>query len=299
MAKISVVINTLNEEDNIADAIDSVKKLADEIVVVDMHSDDKTTKIAEKKGASVYMHKRMGYVEPARNFAIEKSKGDWILILDADERIPIKLSKKLRQIADEGAKDYWALPRKNIIFGKWIKHSRWWPDYNIRFFKKGNVNWSHVIHSVPETIGQGGDIEAKEDLAIVHYHYNSISQFINRMDRYTNHQAKDLVYEGYLFKWQDLVTKPAQEFFSRYFFGKGYKDGVYGLVLALFQMISEATKYIKIWELQGLKQKDIELNEVITELKKVQKDANYWYADTLLKEKGGTINRIKRKYKLS
>ncbi len=116
-------------------AIVSVKKLASEIVVVDMHSDDDTQKIAKKLGAKVFTHKRTGYVEPARNFAIGKATGEWILILDTDEKVSKILADRLKQIsADDNSADYYRLPRKNIIFGKWIKHSRWWPDYNIRFF---------------------------------------------------------------------------------------------------------------------------------------------------------------------
>src|SRR3989337_4151360 len=96
MARISVVINTLNEEKNLPRAIASIKGLADEIIVVDMQSDDNTKEVAEKLGALVYDHKRTGYVEPARNFAISKASGDWVLVLDADEEVPPKLREKLR-----------------------------------------------------------------------------------------------------------------------------------------------------------------------------------------------------------
>lgn len=299
MANISVVINTINEEENIADAIDSVEDLADEVVVVDMESEDKTVEIAKRMGAKVYSHKRTGYVEPARNFAIKKASGDWILIIDADERVPSKLAKVLKKYAEEGEKDYFAIPRKNIIFGKWIKNSRWWPDYNIRFFKKGKVTWSHIIHSVPETRGVGADIAAEENMALTHYHYTSISQYIERMNRYTSHQAKDMLDGGYKFKWQDLLTKTSGEFFSRYFFGGGYKDGLHGLVVALLQLTSEIVKYVKVWEKQGYIKENISVKDVINEMKKVQKDANYWHADTLVILNGGVIHRLKRKFKLS
>lgn len=299
MAKISVVINTINEEDNIADAIDSVDGLADEIVVVDMESDDKTVEIAKRMGAKVFSHKRTGYVEPARNYAIKKATGDWILILDADERVPEKLSKLLKTYAEEEEKNYVAIPRKNIIFGKWIKHSRWFPDYNIRFFKKGMVTWSHIIHSVPETRGNGGDVEATEELALVHHHYTSISQYITRMDRYTSHQAKDLIKDDYKFKWTDLIRKPSEEFFSRYFMSDGYKDGLHGMALSLLQSFSELVKYLKVWEIYKFNEQNVTEVQMIKEMKEVQKNANYWYADTLLKVGGGSINRIKRKFKLS
>ena len=106
MSKISVVINTLNEEKNLPRVLASVKKLADEIVVVDMESNDKTREIARKAGARVFKHKRMGYVEPARNFAIGKAKSEWILILDADELVTETLAKKLKGISNKSGYGY-------------------------------------------------------------------------------------------------------------------------------------------------------------------------------------------------
>lgn len=136
MKKISVVINTLNEEKNIALAIKSVREFADEVVVVDMHSEDKTCEVAESLGAKVFTFERKSYVEPARNFAISKASGDWVFILDADERATPQLLAKLKKIVKENQYDFVNIPRKNLIFGKWIRHSLWWPDYNIRFLER-------------------------------------------------------------------------------------------------------------------------------------------------------------------
>jgi len=155
--------------------------------------------------------------------------------LDADEEITPKLAKILKDLATGKEISFYRLPRKNIIFGKWLRHSLWWPDYNIRFFKKGNVQWSEKIHSVPLTRGTGKDLEAKEVNAIVHHHYQSISQYLERMNRYTNIQAEELSKSGYQFRWQDMVKKPMGEFLSRFFVGEAYKDGLRGLILALLQ----------------------------------------------------------------
>ena len=257
MPKISVVINTRNEEGNIKRCLDSVKWV-DEIIVVDMYSEDKTVAIAKKMGAKVFPHKYTFYVEPARNFAISKTSGDWILILDADEEISPKLAKIIKKLS-ENHKDltFFRLPRKNIIFSKWLKHSRWWPDYNIRFFRKGCVRWSEKIHSVPLTRGTGRDLEAKEINAITHYHYRTISQYLERMNRYTDIQAKELIKNDYQFHWRDILKKPMGEFLSRFFAGEGYKDGLHGLVLALLQSFSEVVKYIKVWEKEKFIEQDI------------------------------------------
>ena len=122
--KISVVINTLNEVKNLPRAVASVKDLASEIVVTDMGSTDGTIEVARKLGAKVFSHKKLNYVEPARNFAVGKAQGPWILILDADEEIPQSLVKKIKQIVGAPEADYYRLPRKNIIFGKWIEHTK-------------------------------------------------------------------------------------------------------------------------------------------------------------------------------
>lgn len=300
VGKISVVINTLNEEKSFPRALASVKNFADEIVVVDMKSDDKTVEIARKAGAKVYQHKRIGYVEPARNYALSKASGEWILILDADEQAPKALIKKLKEIVKKSEADYYRLPRKNIIFSKWIKHSRWWPDYNIRFFRKGFVSWSEIIHSVPITQGKGLDLQAREDLAIIHDHYDSIEQFVERMNRYTSEHAKLRVKDDYEFDWQDLIKKPIEEFLSRYFSGEGYKDGLHGLALASLQAFSEFVLYLKIWQNKGFKEEKTQVRAVVKAIKDAEADIHYWQADALLKQGGGgIIQRIKRKFKLA
>lgn len=296
---ISVVINTFNEEKNLPNALASVKDLADEIVVVDMHSDDKTAAIAKKFGAKVYQHERTNYVEPARNFAISKATGDWILILDADEEVPVLLAKKLKKLAELEEKQIYRIPRKNIIFGKWMKYSRWWPDHNIRFFKKGTVVWDDQIHSVPITSGDSTELEADEKLALVHYNYQTIEQFVDRLNRYSTIQAERLVKNNkYHFVWSDLLKRPIAEFLSRFFAGEGYKDGIHGLALANLQAFSELIVYLKVWQLEKFRLEDLELEKVVAQMKTLEKDSHYWQADSLTKQTGKLKHKIKRKFKL-
>jgi (heptosyl)LPS beta-1,4-glucosyltransferase len=296
---ISVVINTLNEEKNLPKALMSIENFADEVVVVDMYSDDDTVVIAKRAGAKVYEHKRTGYVEPARNYAIEKATGDWVFVLDADEEVSKGLVRKLKEIvSDPKSADYYRVPRKNIIFGKWIKHSRWWPDYNIRFFKKGCVSWNEIIHSIPLTIGKGADLDSDEDASIIHNNYVSIDQYIDRLNRYTTHQCDLLLKGGYEFDWKDVVKEPVREFVSRYFQGEGYKDGLHGLVLAILQAFSEVVLYLKVWQQGGFEDKSISVKKAVFEMKEANKEVNYWTADTLIKEGGGFVQKIKRKFKL-
>lgn len=296
--KISVVINTLNEAENLPRAIASVKGIANEILVCDMESTDGTPEIAKKLGAKVINHEDVGYVEPARNFAISKADGDWILILDADEEITKDLRNEIEKEIKNPRADYYRIPRKNIIFGKWMKHSRWWPDYNIRFFKKGSVSWSEIIHAVPMTTGVGAELPDKEELAIVHHHYDSIEQYMERLNRYTTVQAEIKSRGGYEFGYLDLIRKLANEFLSRFFFGEAYKDGLHGFAVSLLQAFSEVVLYLKIWQKSGFKEEKIEIVNIKNEVRKVRRDFNHWFADASFIETGNVMELIKRKFKI-
>lgn len=275
--KISVVINTYNEQNTIERAINSVK-WADEILVCDMHSDDDTALIAKKLGAKVIFHKHLKFVEPARNFAISKAAYDWVLIIDPDEEIPDSLGNKLKEIANSNSvTTYVEIPRKNLIFNKWVKASMWWPDYNIRFFKKGNVVWSNQIHRPPKTVGQGLQLPAEERWAIIHYHYVTLNQFLNRLNRYTDVQSEELIKNGYKFSWPDLIRKPLSEFLSRYFANRGFDDGLHGLVLSLLQAFSFLIVYVKVWESDGFKAESINISDLKKEVDQSGKEITYWF----------------------
>lgn len=277
MTKISVVINTLNEEANIKRAMASVA-WADEILVCDMYSEDKTVEIAKKLGAKVVYHKKADYVEPARNFAISKASGDWILVLDADEEITDILARRLKEITQKMKQVMvvW-IPRKNIIFNKWMKASMWWPDHQVRFFKAGKVRWQNKIHSKPQFTGESLTLEPEEKWAIIHHNYNSLSQYIERMNRYTTIEAQELVKGGYKFAWEDLVQKPLSEFLSRFFASSGHKDGLHGLALSLLQAASFLAVYLKVWERESFKQQELKSEELEQVKAKAGEELNYWF----------------------
>lgn len=277
--KISVVINTFNEEKNIERAVNSVK-WADEIIVCDMNSQDQTVIIAGKLGAKVFLHEQTNYVEPARNFAISKAKNNWILVLDADEEVSNDLRLALEKIAEEDAADFVEIPRKNIIFGKWIRNAQWWPDYHIRLFKRGKVVWKDEIHSKPKTHGQLLTLAEKEDCALIHHNYQNIQQFLDRMSRYTTIQAYELNSSGYQFEWRDLIIKPLSEFLGRFFANKGFEDGVHGLILCLLQAFSELVLYIKVWEKQGMKDQMIKKDSLEKIFETTAQQVNYWLKET-------------------
>ena len=205
-------------------------------------------------------------------------KNEWILILDPDEEIPESLGIRLQEIA-EGMKqiDYVKIARKNFIFNHWMKASMWWPDLNIRMFRSGKVKWGNRIHRPPEVSGLGIDLEADEKFAIKHNHYMSITEFLEKMIRYTKIQSEELVEDGYKFNWKDLIIKPLSEFLSRFFANKGYEDGVHGLVLSFLQAFSFLIVYIRVWEKEGFKSKEVSLADLKNLNKKSAEEINYWF----------------------
>lgn len=295
---ISVVINTRNEERFLPGALRSVKNIAQEIILVDMESSDGTIGVAESFGAKVFTHKPVSYVEPVRNFSIQKATGPWILILDPDEEIPPALARELLRLSKlQAAKDpsFYRLPRQNIIFNKWITGARWWPDFNIRFFKKGSVTWTEIIHGVPLTTGIGRDLAPDKDHAIIHHHYDSIEKFILWSNRYADARAGSLEKSDYQFSWPDLIRKPVGEFLSRFFFGEGYKDGVHGLAICLLQGYAELMVLLKVWEKLKFPEKKLALSDIGREINKSQKEIKYWLAESALKEERNPLKILKHR----
>lgn len=300
MSKISVVINTYNEEKRLPRLLFSIKSLTRDIVVVDMMSTDKTREIAKNFGARVFKHKKISYVEPARNFAIEKAKNEWVLILDADEEVTPELKEYLKKEIKEPRGDYYRIPRKNIIFNKWMKYSGWWPDFNIRFFKKENVSWENKIHSIPLTKGTGIDLPVDGKLAIRHRHYTSIEDYIEKMNRYTTIQARDLNKLGVEFSWKLLITKPLSEFLRRYFAERGYKDGLHGLAVCLLQSSSELVIYSKLWQKQKFIKQKLSVDQFLEQSDKSFLELKWWIYESKINSKKSIIKKLwlraKRKY---
>lgn len=227
--KISVVVNTKNEEKNIDRCLSSVA-WADEIVVVDMHSIDATISIAKKHTKLVYSCNDYGYVEPARNQSIAYATGDWILILDADEVVSVTLAANIHDIIlkDESI-SLIAIPRRNYIGNHLIVNSGWGVDYQPRLFKKGRVIWKEVIHSWPEVEGEIFYLSPSEDLYIQHYNYVDLADFVNRLNRYTDIEASRFDLKTLDSDWENLFRLVSDEFKLRY---TPEEDGVYSLFLA-------------------------------------------------------------------
>lgn len=269
---LSVVICTYNEEKNLERAVKSVKSFADEIVVVDTQSIDKTVDLAKKLGCKVFRHKNTGIIEPMRNFAVSKARGDWILLLDADEEVSGDLAHEISKIKDHPKADYYRIPRQNIIFGKWIKSDHWWPDYTYRLFKKGAVIWQDEIHSLPQIKGKGIDLEN----FIIHHNYQTVSQYLKKLDTYTDFQAQELTNKNTKFTPTDLLAKPFSEFLSQYFARHAVSSGLHGLILSILQAFSVFVVMLKLWEHQKFPEYDFKLDQ---ELLPLQKELKWWQTE--------------------
>ncbi len=253
-SKISVVINTLNEENNLPNALKSVMTWADEIIVVDMYSEDRTVEIAKKYGARVYYHERVGFVEPARNYAIKQAKYEWILILDADEMVPFELSKRLQEIAFKDEADVVALPWLNFLLGAPIMHTSWGPeqDNHKRFFKKNKFIVPDQIHGIlkPVTVARLLKLSYSSGMAVVHFNYLDSSHFIEKLNRYTTIEATQAFESNNHSSFIVMLKSTLKEFLIRYLKHQGYRDSWRGFYLSIYMMFYRVVVQAKLKELE-------------------------------------------------
>jgi tetratricopeptide (TPR) repeat protein len=246
-ATVSAVVNTLNEERNLGDALRSLA-WADEVVVVDMHSDDATREIAARHGARVLLHERAGVVEPARDFAIAQATGEWILVLDADERVPEPLARQLDAIAREDAADVVDVPFRNWLCGRWLDATGWGGgDWHIRFFRRGAVRWGDRVHALPEVRGRRARLPVAEGNAILHFNYDDLHQFVAKTNRYTGKEA-EAVAGGPTRPWADVVREARGELLARWSPGV---DGTQSVALSMAMLFYRFLAGAKQWERHG------------------------------------------------
>lgn len=244
---ISCLVHTYNSQRYIEWCLKSLT-FCDEIVIVDMYSTDRTIEIARRFTDKIFFHDYVGYVEPARAFGVSKCTYNWILIIDSDEIVPPNLSKSLRKLAMLDKYDVVLIARRNFIFGKEIIGGGWgfYQDLQPRFFKKNFVTFSDKIHSgyMISSCARIGKINSLEE-AIIHFNYDSISQFFRKLDVYTDFEIASNRINVKEQSSLVMLYKFLKAFLGRYFLRKGYKDGVYGLYLALLMGIYKATVYAK------------------------------------------------------
>ncbi|MBD3250095.1 MAG: glycosyltransferase [Candidatus Pacebacteria bacterium] len=300
MKKISVVINTKNAALTLENCLQSVQ-FADEIVVVDMHSTDRTKEIAKKYANQVLDHEDIGYADPARDWSINQASHDWILVIDADEEVSSVLQTKIKQLIEQDSPaDVYYFPRQNMIFGEWIKAAGWWPDHQPRLFRKGFVSWKVGVHRMPDVKGQVVRLPATKDNSLTHHNYLTVEDFVDRMNRYTSLQAKERQAPENRFNSGELVKRTVREFLDRGFAKSGYQLGLHGISLALLQGFYEASIYLKQWQLAGFPSEPLTGGELVKALTQLKKELNYWVADYQVRQTSGIKQfywRVRRKLK--
>lgn len=253
-AAISVTVNTLNEENRLPYTLRSVHSWADEIVVVDMHSDDRTREIAASFGAKVYLHERMGYVEPARAFAMEMATHEWVLMLDADEIVPASLSRRLREIVQNNEADVTLIPRRNYLLGKPLDYAGWGmqQDYQARFFKKGYFQFLDTIHQLGRILKEARVLKLppQAEYAVSHFNYVDIAHFVEKMNRYTTIEAEAACKGGARTSPFRALNKAIRKFIHVYLQRKGFREGWRGFYLAMLMAFYRFLVQAKLTELQ-------------------------------------------------
>lgn len=244
---LSVIIITLNEEQNIAECLASVS-WADEIIIVDAQSADTTVELAKRFTQKVFVREWKGY-GASKTFALEQATHPWVFWLDADERVTPELAKEIQAIVHSGSDKHngFEVARRAFFIGKWIKHCGWYPGYVIRLFRKESVRFTTTnVHEKVECAGSIGKL--RNDL--LHFTDDNLFHYYAKFNRYTSLAAKDVRKGGRRFSLYDLLVRPPFLFFKMYIIRRGFLDGRHGLVLSLLSAAYVFTKYAKLWELQ-------------------------------------------------
>jgi glycosyltransferase involved in cell wall biosynthesis len=239
--KITATIITLNEERNIARAMESLR-CCDEIVVVDSGSNDRTPEIAAKLGARVIDSPWGGYARQ-KNFAADQADHEWILSIDADEALSEALEGEIWQIKKNGPRfDAYTMPRLAQYLGRWILHSGWYPDRKVRLYDRAKARWmGEYVHESVEVNGAVGHLESD----LLHFTCDSLSEHLKTMDRYTTLAAEQLVDGGKAIGMRHLLLDPAWTFCRSYLLQRGFQDGVEGLTIAWMAALYNFVKYAK------------------------------------------------------
>lgn len=292
---LSVVISAYNEEKKIEDCLKSVF-FADEIILIDNSSSDRTTEIAKKYTSKIFTRVNNPMLNVNKNFGFSKAKNEWILSVDADERVTpqlqIEITKVLKNSNDVNG--YW-IPRKNIIFGKWIEHTGWYPDHQLRLIRrsKGKFEEKHV-HEMIKVEGKTKYLKSN----LLHYNYDSIVQFLHKMEIYVESESENLIRSGYTLKAEDSIRLPLKEFISRFFAREGYKDGLHGLVLSFLMAFYHLCVFVSVWEKQ--KFKELNTNPLLLlelESKKTDKEIKHWVKSEKIKSTRNPLKKVWLKIK--
>jgi glycosyltransferase involved in cell wall biosynthesis len=242
--KLSVAIITLNEEERLAECLTSVA-FADEVVVVDSGSTDSTVAIAEAHGARVVRREWLGFGRQ-KQFAIDQCRNQWVLVLDADERIPAATAREIAAALEHPAYAAYSLPRQNFFCGRWLKRAGWWPDRVVRLFDKAKARMSdRLVHEGLVVDGPVGALQG----AIVHHANRDLSHTLAKINSYSSAGAAELARAGRRGSLVQATGRASWAFVHNYLLRRGFLDGREGFLQAVCDAVNIFFKYAKLWEL--------------------------------------------------
>jgi glycosyltransferase involved in cell wall biosynthesis len=246
MERVSVVLVTLNEAHNIERCLGSVR-WADEIIVVDSFSTDRTVELARRYTDRVYTHEYPGTSRQVER-GIGYATGEWIFVIDADEEVSPELAAEVRDVlADSKGFAGFEFIRKPEAFGKWIEHGGWFPDYQFRFFRKDSYYPEHQeIHGGFGTRGKKGRLKG----FLYHHTYSTIYAYVEKMNEYTSLHVSNRLKAGRggAPRWYTILMSPLSHFLRMFFSRRGYRDGFHGFILAILDANYAMLMYAKLWE---------------------------------------------------
>jgi glycosyltransferase involved in cell wall biosynthesis len=243
--KISVTVITHNEEENIRDCLESVK-WADEIIVVDSGSTDRTVEICSEYTDKIFFNLWTGMKEQ-KQCAVEKASNIWIFSIDADERATEAIKQFILQELKNPSCDGYRFPRQNYFLGEWLKHGGWYPDHVLRLFRKDRGHFGG-INPHDKVVMKSGGVKTVQ-IPLVHHTYKSISQYLTKQNMYSSISAKELFYSGRKVTPCIIPLKAVWKFIETYCIKKGFMDGCRGFIVAMGATYSMFWKYIQLWEL--------------------------------------------------
>ena len=242
MTTLSITIVARNEAINIADCVRSAR-FADEVIVLDSGSTDGTPELARAEGAKVVVTDWPGY-GPQNNRAIDLAQGDWIFSLDADERISPALAAEIRAAMARDDVDGFRVPRSSMFCGRFMKHGGWTPDYTARLMRRGKGRFTeHFLHAHLEIRGRTASLTQP----IVHYSYRSLEDVLEKLNRYSSANARDMTAAGRTGSLGRAVAHGLWAFFRTYVLRLGFLDGRWGFMLAVSNAEGTYYRYVKLW----------------------------------------------------
>jgi glycosyltransferase involved in cell wall biosynthesis len=245
MEKISVIMIVKNEESYLEDALKSVS-WADEIIIVDAESTDNTIKIASKYTPEIFVHKWEGFAGQKR-FALNLASNEWILNIDADERVSENLRNEIAGLNFNNA-DAYKIPRENYLLNRHITSCGWNNDYQLRLFRKSKASVTErLVHEGFESTGS----TLRLNSSLIHLTFTSIEKTVSKINNYSTLQASEKLGKAGKVKIHTIILHSFSAFMKDFITQKGYKDGIYGFVVSMFSGITTLLVYVKIWELQN------------------------------------------------